>query len=99
MKRQKPQTDDDKYTDQLPFQPPEIKYISSVHVLKIPVTDEHLGHPWELRLYAAELLAQEIGDEAQMTELKVKGPSVMNKTVAKLLRRVPNARLYATIKF
>jgi hypothetical protein len=98
MKRQKPQIDEPD-NDQLPFQPPEIKYISSVHVIKVPVTDEHLGHPWQLRLYAAELLAREIGDEAQMTGLKVKGPNLFNKTFAKLLRRVPNARLYATIKF
>lgn len=99
MKRQKAQSEDDNSNDQLPFQPPEITYISSVHVLKIPVTDEHLGHPWQLRLYAAELLAQEIGDEAQMTELKVKGPSVLSKSVARLFKRTPNARLYATIKF
>jgi hypothetical protein len=83
----------------LPFQPPETKYIASVHVLKVPVTDEHFGNPWRLRLYAADLLAQEIGDEAQLTDLKVKKPSLAAKSLARLLGTVPNARLYATIKF
>jgi hypothetical protein len=86
--------------EKLPLQPPEIQYISTRRVIKIPVTDPHFsGSPWELRVYAAKLVEQEIGDEVEVTALQVKQPSAATKRVARLFNRVPNARLYLTIKF
>jgi hypothetical protein len=40
-----------------------------------------------------------MGDEAQVTSLKVKKPHLVRKTVAKLKGSEPQARLLVTIKF
>ncbi|MEX0881454.1 MAG: hypothetical protein WEC17_03025 [Candidatus Saccharimonadales bacterium] len=83
----------------LAFEAPEPQYISEVEVFEIPLTDERLHKPWELRLYAAELVKQRIGDEAQITSLKVKKPRLARKTLARFKQQEPCARLFVTIKF
>lgn len=85
--------------DKLPFEPPEPKYVSEDYVLKIPVTDKHFKDPWELRKYAAKLIEKELGDSVQMTDLKVHMPSAVSRGFSKLFRKVPQAKLHATIKF
>lgn len=86
-------------SDKLAFEPPEPGYITEKEIFEIPLTDERLGKPWELRLYAVELVRQKIGDEVQVTSLKVKKPRLMRKTLAKIKKQEPSARLYVTIKF
>jgi hypothetical protein len=85
--------------DQLPFEPPETRYISANYVLKVPITDPHFDSPWKLRVYASKLINQRIGDEVQLTSMKVKKPTLTNKSLAKIFNRTPNARLYVTTKF
>ena len=85
--------------DKLSFLPPEPRYIAENEVFEIPLSDWHLKKPWELRLYATELVAKRMGDEAQVTSLKVKKPHLMRKTAAKLKGTEPQARLLVTIKF
>lgn len=85
--------------EKLGFEPPEPQYIAEKEVFYIPLTDERLNKPWELRLYAVELVQQRIGDEAQVTSLKVKKPRLVRKTLAKLKKQEPQARLFVTIKF
>lgn len=85
--------------DKLPFQPPESGYVTEVHVLKVPITDQHLKNPWELRKYAEKLLEQKLGDAVQLTHLKVKKPNRVSKRIARFFNRVPQARLHITIKF
>lgn len=85
--------------DQLPFEPPETQYISANYVLKVPIDDSHYQNPWKLRVYAASTLKRKIGDDVQLTSMKVKGPSLANKSVSKVFKRVPSARLYVTTKF
>lgn len=85
--------------DKLSFLPPEPQYIAEDEVFEIPISDWHLKKPWELRLYAAELVAKRMGDEAQVTSLKVKKPHLVRKTVAKFKGSEPQARLLVTIKF
>jgi hypothetical protein len=85
--------------DKLAFEPPEPGYITEKEVFEIPLTDERLGKPWELRLYATELVANKIGDQAQVTSVKVKKPRLVRRTLAKLRKQEPCARLYVTIKF
>ena len=79
--------------------PPEIEYMSARYVLSIPITDRHLENPWQLRLRAAKLLERRLGDQVQLTTLKVKKPSMILKSLARLRNQVPNARLYVTVKF
>jgi hypothetical protein len=99
MKKQKLQIDDTD-NDTLPFQPPEIKYIADRHVVKIPIDDPHFsGSPWELRLFATKLVEREVGDEVQVTSIEIKQPSPLTKSVVGMFGRVPNARVYATVKF
>ena len=90
------QTDVD---EKLAFEPPEPGYIAEKEVFEIPISDERLNKPWELRLYAAELVAKKVGDQAQVTAVKVKKPRLARKTLAKLRKQEPQARLYVTIKF
>ncbi len=85
--------------EKLPFEPPEPEYVAEQYVLKIPITDQHLKNPWELRKYAAKLLEERLGDNIQLTALKVKKPGVFNRAFMKLLNRVPQARLFLTVKF
>lgn len=85
--------------DQLPFEPPETRYISANYVLKIPTTDPHFESPWKLRVYASKLVNRQVGDEVQLTSMKVKKPTLTNRGLSKLLKRTPNARLYVTTKF
>ncbi|MBI4033910.1 hypothetical protein HY379_02825 [Candidatus Saccharibacteria bacterium] len=85
--------------EKLAFEPPEPQYIVEREVFEIPLTDSRLGKPWELRLYAADLVKQRVGDEAQVTSLRVKKPRLMRKAFAKVKKREPSARLYVTIKF
>jgi hypothetical protein len=85
--------------DKLSFLPPEPQYIAEQEVYKIPISDWHLKKPWELRLYASELVTRHLGDEVQVTSLKLKKPRAVRKTWAKLRRQEPTARLFVTIKF
>jgi hypothetical protein len=93
MPKQKPAN------EKLAFEPPEPGYIAEQEVFEIPLSDPRLKDPWALRLYATELVRQKIGDEAQVTAVKVKHPGTLRKALAKLKKQEPQARLYATIKF
>ena len=79
--------------------PPEIEYMSARYTIHVPVTDRHFENPWKLRLFAAKLLERRIGDQIQLTSLKVKKPGPAAKAVAKLRHQIPNAQLRETIKF
>jgi len=85
--------------DKVPMQPPEPDYISERRVIKIPVTNRNLKDRWQLRLYAEKQIERETGDSVQLTSLKVRQPSLMARTLARLFRKTPNAKLYITIKF
>ena len=85
--------------EKLDLIPPETQYIVTKRVIKVPVSDEHLKDLWQLRLYAEKLVEHQLGDEVQLTGLKVKKPHLVHKATARLLRREPIARLYLTIKF
>lgn len=85
--------------DKFVLAPPELGYVSEKYVLRIPVTDRHLHNPWHLHVYAANLLERRLGDEVEVTSLKVKKPHLPSRTAARLLRREPQARLFITVKF
>ena len=90
---------DDKEPDKLAFEPPEPQYISSLYTLEIPYNDPHLDDPWKLRIYATKMLDKKIGDETQITDLKVRKPGILKRLIAKILRRTPNTKLFLTVKF
>ena len=85
--------------EDLPFAPPEMHYLSTRYIVRIPVTDEHLKDRWDLRVYAAKLVERKLGDEAQVTAMKVRRPHLISKTKARLRNEVPQARLLLTVKF
>lgn len=85
--------------ESLAFEPPEPEYISSLYVLKIPLYDPHFDDPWELRVYAARLLKDQMGDDSQITDLRVKKPHLFNRIVKRILRKELLAKLYVTVKF
>jgi hypothetical protein len=83
----------------LAFIPPETHYLSSVYTVTLPADDKHFESPWKLRLFAAKLVERKLGDQAQVTDLRVKQPHLIAKSKARLLKRAPSARLLVTIKF
>lgn len=93
-------TEDNLETEE-PFDlvPPETHYLSTRYVVKIPVTDRHLQDRWELRKHAAHMVERALGDEVQVTSLKVRKPHLLRKSYARMRGQVPCARAYVTIKF
>jgi hypothetical protein len=89
----------DKTNDNLSIVPPETSYIVEKRVLWIPANDPHLNDRWQLRLYAEKLLEKELGDEVQLTSLKVKKPGIMRRAKSKLKKQESQVRLIATVKF
>jgi hypothetical protein len=85
--------------ENLPMEPPEPGYLVEKHVLRVPVTDKHFESPWELRKYAVSLMEKKLGDQVQLTDLKVKKPGVFKRAWAKITGKVPEAELVVTIKF
>jgi hypothetical protein len=79
--------------------PPETHYLAAHYIVQIPVTDKHLQNRWELRKHAAKMVERSIGDEVQVTSLKVRKPRLIKKSVAKLRGQTPCARAYVTVKF
>jgi hypothetical protein len=91
--------EDDEKVEDLPLIIPELHYLSEKYIVRVPVTDKVLKNKWELRKYAAMMVEQKIGDEVQLTSMKVKHPHVLAKTKARLTKQVPSARLLVTVKF
>lgn len=85
--------------EDLPLVPPEVHYLSESYVVKLPLNDERLHKLWELRVYVARILERHLGDEVQLTSLKVKKPHIIAKRKAGLRGQEPCARAYVTIKF
>jgi hypothetical protein len=85
--------------DKLDIVPPETHYLSSKYVVEIPVSDLNFSDRWELRLHASKLVEKKLGDEAQITSLKLKKPHLFKKRLAKWRGEVPYARAYVTVKF
>jgi len=85
--------------DKLAFEPPEPGYIAERQIFLIPMDESRLRTPWGLRLYAEELVRERLGDDAQITSVKLKGPKLLSKAKAKISHQEPPARLCVTIKF
>jgi hypothetical protein len=83
----------------LPVIVPELHYLSAKYVVMIPADDKHLKDRWELRKYVEKLIEKKLGDEVQLTSVKVKKPHLLAKSKAKLLKREPYTRILATVKF
>jgi hypothetical protein len=85
--------------ESLPFAPPDTHYLAERYTVLIPVSDERVNDHWQLRLYAEKQLEARLGDEVQLTSMKVHKPHVLSKTKARILKREPEARLVVTVKF
>jgi hypothetical protein len=85
--------------EDLPFAPPEVRYLSERYIVELPVSDNHFGNPWELRVHVAKILERHLGDEVQLTSMKIKKPHLLSKTKARFKKQEPCARLYVTVKF
>jgi hypothetical protein len=85
--------------EDLPFAPPEVHYLAEHFVVNVPISDPHLHDPWELRKHVLKLLEERLGDEVQLTGMKLRKPHLIAKSKARLLKREPCARAFVTIKF
>jgi hypothetical protein len=79
--------------------PPEVDYLSTNYRIRLPVSDKHLQNPWKLRIYAAKHIERKVGDYPQLTSLKVRQPSRLSKTLARLRGQEPEASVFVTVKF
>ena len=85
--------------EELPFVPPETHELSERYIVRVPLSQAPWHDRWQLRLYAEKELEQRLGDQVQLTSMKVHKPHLLSKTKARLLKREPEARLIVTIKF
>lgn len=85
--------------EDLPFAPPEIKELSERYIVRVPISQAPWHDRWQLRLYAEKELETRLGDQVQLTSMRVHKPHIISKTKARLLKREPEARLVVTIKF
>ena len=95
---QKPEEVEEKFED-LPFAPPETHYLAERYVVKVPVSKAPLDNRWELRLFAEKELESRLGDEVQLTSLRVHKPHLIARGKARLFKLEPEARLVVTVKF
>ena len=89
----------DENLEEAPMQPPEPEYISAKFKLKLPVSDPHFDTPWELRKYSTRLVVNKVGDEVQVTDMKIKQPGFFSRLWARLRGREPEAKVFVTVKF
>jgi hypothetical protein len=94
-----PSADMEEIEDNLSLVAPEVEFISTRYVVKLPYNDEHFNDHWKLRLYVANLVERRLGDDVQLTSLKIRRPSLSSRSLARLHGRVPEAKLYVTLKF
>lgn len=85
--------------EDLPFAPPDMHYLAEHYVVKIPLSHISGEKGWDLRLHVAKILQNAIGDEIELTNLKLRQPHLMAKSIARLRRHEPYARAYVTVKF
>jgi hypothetical protein len=86
-------------TESLPVVIPELRYLTAKYIVRVPAGDRHFQSRWELRKYAEQLVEAKLGDEVQLTSMKVRKPHLLAKTKARLLKQEPSARLLVTVKF
>ena len=85
--------------EDLPFAPPETRELSENYIVWVPISQAPWHDRWQLRLYAEKELEARLGDQVQLTSMRVHKPHLISKTKARLLKREPEARLVVTIKF
>ena len=83
----------------LPLIPPEVHFLADRYMVKLPLSDPHFANPWELRVHVAKILERHLGDQIELTSMKVRRPHLLAKTKAKLRGQTPYARAYVTLKF
>ena len=84
---------------ELPVAPPETRFLSERYIVDLPLATTSFEDPWQLRVHVAKVLERHLGDEVQLTSMKIRHPHLVAKTKARLLKREPCARAYVTIKF
>jgi hypothetical protein len=99
MKKSKTENIVPETVEDLPFAPPEMHYLSTCYIVHIPITDEHFNDRWKLQVYATKLVERKLGDEVQVTGMKIRKPHLISKTRAKLRKEVPHARIFITVRF
>lgn len=85
--------------DDLPVVPPEVHYLSERYIVELPLSSTSFDDLWQLRLHVAKVLERHLGDEIQLTSMKVRHPHLIAKTKARLLKSEPCARAFVTVKF
>jgi hypothetical protein len=85
--------------EEYPMVPPEVHFLADRYVVKVPLSDPHFSSPWELRVHVARLLQRHLGDEVELTSIKVKKPRLIGKTKAKLLKQELCAKAIVTVNF
>lgn len=97
--RTKIKSETEKVDEKFDIEPPEIEYIAAKYVISVPVDKVNLKDKWNLRLYASKVLKQKIGDEVQLTSMKVRRQPWLSRNMGRLVGRSPRVDLLVTTKF
>jgi hypothetical protein len=75
------------------------QFIFSTHKILVDSSLKSLQNPETAKRYAKRIINRVVGDEAEVSSIKVKMPSIISKSLAKLSKKTPQARLYVVTKF
>jgi hypothetical protein len=75
------------------------QYILSKHKILVDYTLKSLQTPEGIHAYARRALKRVLHDDAEISKVKLKKPSVISRAISKMGGKTPQARLYVTTKF
>jgi hypothetical protein len=75
------------------------QFILSKHEILVDSTLKSLQSPEGIKRYTKTALRRIMGDDAEVSDIKLKMPSILVRLKAKLLKRTPQARIFVTTKF
>jgi hypothetical protein len=78
---------------------PDNQFVEEKYVIYVDITERLLTTPEGRVRYAKKALREELGDDVELEKVKFKRPKITTRSVDKLFRRVPQAKLYVVTKF
>ncbi len=83
----------------IPLEEMDGQFIYESYTVAVPLKDSFLDDPTEVKKYAKKTIKKHLGDEVDVSKVKVKKPGMFKKSMSKLVGRQPMAHLLVVTKF
>jgi hypothetical protein len=77
----------------------EQQYVKEKYIIFADINELDINTSGSVIKYAKRTLRNELGDEVEVDQVKVKLPGVRSRSFSRLRHRSPQAKLYVTTKF